>query len=47
MVIPKDVHFCSELIKALAAPNKNCRLENVLKMSNLEHFPTVERSIMW
>jgi hypothetical protein len=47
MVITKDVHFCSELAKALAEPNENCRLDNVLKMSNLEHFPALERSIMW
>jgi hypothetical protein len=38
MVIPKDVHFCSELVKTAAGPNEPCRFANVLKMSIIEHF---------
>jgi hypothetical protein len=46
MVIVKDVHFCSQLLKTAGAPNETCRLANVLKMSNIEHFPAVESCIM-
>jgi hypothetical protein len=38
MVISKDVHFCSELLKTAGGPNETCRLPNALKMSNIEHF---------
>jgi hypothetical protein len=47
MVITKDVHFCSELVKTAGGPNETCRWANVLKMSNIGHFPAVERCIMW
>jgi hypothetical protein len=43
MVITKDVHFCSELPKPLANPNETRRLANVLRMSNIEHFPDCGR----
>jgi hypothetical protein len=39
--------FAHKLLKPLAALNETCRVANVLKMSNMEHFPTVEPCIMW
>jgi hypothetical protein len=48
MVMSKDVHFCSQFSKtARRTPNETCRWANVLKMSNIEHSPAVERCIMW
>jgi len=46
MVIAKDVHFRSELLKTAGTSNETCRMANVLKMSNIEHFPAVESCIM-
>jgi hypothetical protein len=39
--------FAHNCQKTLAEPNATCRLANVLKMSNIEHFPAVERCIVW
>src|ERR1700719_5320782 len=40
MIITKDVHFCSQLAGTAGRnPNETCCLANVLKMSNIEHFP--------
>jgi len=40
--------FASELAKKRWwTQNETCRLANVLKMSNIEHFPAVENCIMW
>jgi hypothetical protein len=46
MVITKDVHFCSQLLKTADEPQGNLPLANVFKMSNIEHFPAVERCNM-
>ena len=39
MVITKNVHFCSSLVKPLAQTrNDSCHFANVLKMSKIDHL---------
>jgi hypothetical protein len=44
---PKVFTFAQNWKKPLADPMKPAAWANVLKMSNIEHFPAVERCIMW
>jgi len=47
-VITKDVHFCSEFVKALLDPKRKPLLgECVEKCAILNIFPPVERCILW
>jgi hypothetical protein len=39
--------FAHQSLKPLAALNETYRVANVLKMSNMEHIPTMETCIMW
>jgi hypothetical protein len=45
MAITKDVHFCSQLVKPAGGAKMTCGVANILKMSNIKHFPAVDRRI--